>query len=503
MNTTSRSNSDPHGAGPSGGSRSRRRPVLRSRDDRVVAGVAGGIAEYFDIDAVLVRIAIVVLTLSAGTGLLAYLLAWYFLPEAPAQPGFVAPAGKRRRIADPKQLAAFGVLGVGMLMLFDRMGLGIDGGLAWPLALIGVGVAVLWSRGQQHDQDDDHPSSSGPAQPGAGSRGPVTTRDVVASSDLVPTSSFSSTVVVPSTDVAVLDPDALTFDPDTLRSDPDTLTFDSGDATTDSAADTTEMRATPPPYAPPPPVEPLPPAARVSRRQARRDRSTPFSRASGGLLLTAAGVLALAVRAGWLDGQFDRVVAVALIGIGGFLVAGAFLGRPRGFITLGVLMISALSIGAAADLSFKGGVGDRLDAPSTVAGAVAEHRLGLGSLHLDLSRVPLAGQRVTVTPRVSVGALRIEVPEGVKVVVSSHVSAGEIVLFGKRSNGTGFDRSITVPGSSEGAGTLYVNARVGVGQLEVARVGKLITPSSDESLGVVRPRTISLVPSLYRAGGRP
>lgn len=55
---------------------------VRSRTDRVLAGVCGGLAEYLDVDPTLVRVGWVVVTLfSAGIGLLAYLLLWLLAPE--------------------------------------------------------------------------------------------------------------------------------------------------------------------------------------------------------------------------------------------------------------------------------------------------------------------------------------------------------------------------------------------------------------------------------------
>jgi phage shock protein PspC (stress-responsive transcriptional regulator) len=63
------------------------RQIYRSRSDRKLAGVCGGIAEYFRVDATLVRLAAVVLVIiSGGTGLLAYGLAWILMPEGPAAP---------------------------------------------------------------------------------------------------------------------------------------------------------------------------------------------------------------------------------------------------------------------------------------------------------------------------------------------------------------------------------------------------------------------------------
>lgn len=56
--------------------------LLRSRDQRVVAGVAGGIATYFEIDPVIVRLVFVVLGLANGVGVLLYLLLWLIVPNS-------------------------------------------------------------------------------------------------------------------------------------------------------------------------------------------------------------------------------------------------------------------------------------------------------------------------------------------------------------------------------------------------------------------------------------
>mgnify|MGYP001814888454 CR=1 FL=1 len=58
--------------------------LMRS-NDRMVAGVAGGLAEYFDIDPTLVRILFVLLTLfgGGGLGILTYIVLWIIMPEPP------------------------------------------------------------------------------------------------------------------------------------------------------------------------------------------------------------------------------------------------------------------------------------------------------------------------------------------------------------------------------------------------------------------------------------
>ncbi|OOG56939.1 PspC domain-containing protein [Rhodanobacter sp. C03] len=57
--------------------------LYRSRNDRKLAGVCGGIAEYYGWDPTLVRVAWVMLTLLGGSGILIYLIMWLVMPEAP------------------------------------------------------------------------------------------------------------------------------------------------------------------------------------------------------------------------------------------------------------------------------------------------------------------------------------------------------------------------------------------------------------------------------------
>jgi phage shock protein C len=59
------------------------RKLYRSRSNRVLAGVCGGLAEYFSVDVTLVRVAFVVLTVLGGAGPLIYLAMWIVVPSQP------------------------------------------------------------------------------------------------------------------------------------------------------------------------------------------------------------------------------------------------------------------------------------------------------------------------------------------------------------------------------------------------------------------------------------
>ena len=59
--------------------------LMRSSTDKKIAGVCGGLAEYFDLDPTLVRVLWLLLLFFAGTGFLAYVILWLVLPTAPAR----------------------------------------------------------------------------------------------------------------------------------------------------------------------------------------------------------------------------------------------------------------------------------------------------------------------------------------------------------------------------------------------------------------------------------
>ena len=60
--------------------------LQRSRNEKIIGGVCGGLAEYFNVDPVLVRVLFVVVTLMGGAGVLLYLILWAVVPLAPPPP---------------------------------------------------------------------------------------------------------------------------------------------------------------------------------------------------------------------------------------------------------------------------------------------------------------------------------------------------------------------------------------------------------------------------------
>jgi len=122
----------PAGGGP--------RVVRRSRGERVIAGVCGGIGRYLGVDPVLLRIAFIVLALANGLGVIAYVVAWVAIPEErPGQPLAAAPEPRR----ETGRLVLGGSLVVlGLVLLVDRLAPNLDE-LFWPVAVVAVGVAVM------------------------------------------------------------------------------------------------------------------------------------------------------------------------------------------------------------------------------------------------------------------------------------------------------------------------------------------------------------------------
>ncbi|HMR48445.1 MAG TPA: PspC domain-containing protein [Arachnia sp.] len=133
------------------------RPALtRDPARRMIAGVAGGLAEHLGVSVLLVRALFVVLTLVWGLGLGLYAAMWVFVPvrneiEAPglesaSRRGMRPPKdGAGAAPLDPAMLLAGAVLLVGVLWLFV-IGNDFPARVFWPMVIGAVGVAVLWVR---------------------------------------------------------------------------------------------------------------------------------------------------------------------------------------------------------------------------------------------------------------------------------------------------------------------------------------------------------------------
>src|SRR5436190_18670756 len=95
------------------------RRLERSRADRMVAGVCGGLARYFDIHPAVYRVGFVVLTPLGGAGLLIYLTAALVMPQEGHEDSF-ATAALRSRRDRPWPLIGLGLVAVALASLLAR-----------------------------------------------------------------------------------------------------------------------------------------------------------------------------------------------------------------------------------------------------------------------------------------------------------------------------------------------------------------------------------------------
>jgi phage shock protein C len=124
---------------------SRRPRLVRSSDDRVIAGVCGGLAKYLGIDSVLVRIAALLLVFAGGAGIVLYVIGWIAIPDEFAE----APEEARPAAAEEdrtKSAIALGLIfiALGVVFLADAIWPDfLSWRYVWPIALIAIGAVIL------------------------------------------------------------------------------------------------------------------------------------------------------------------------------------------------------------------------------------------------------------------------------------------------------------------------------------------------------------------------
>ncbi|MFC2134871.1 PspC domain-containing protein [Bacteroidota bacterium] len=127
--------------------------LYRSREDKVIAGVCGGVAEYFNTDPIWIRLAAVVLLFIHGIGLILYILAWVLVPENPNQKIGRRTAiektfmdvsnGKKPR--NGSMIIGIILLIVGTMFLMDNL-FHVDAVIMWAVLLIALGVYMIGRR---------------------------------------------------------------------------------------------------------------------------------------------------------------------------------------------------------------------------------------------------------------------------------------------------------------------------------------------------------------------
>ena len=130
--------------------------LYRSRTDSMIAGVCGGLAEYFDIDASLVRVGAVLFTLAWGSGLLAYVILWLIVAQKPLESSVMESEGGQKEAVKADESNELerdkGVLFVGIILTVLGVLLLMNNYLSfawlsfrrlWPLLIIFVGLMII------------------------------------------------------------------------------------------------------------------------------------------------------------------------------------------------------------------------------------------------------------------------------------------------------------------------------------------------------------------------
>lgn len=141
--------------------------LYRSVTDKMIGGVCGGIAEYFDIDPVIVRLVFVLAVIFGGSGILAYIILWIIVPQRPfiitpfnqdkekeksptdSEENKTSSGDFKMSAADVKSknnksvFAGAFLIVLGVIFLLDNFVPAFHFGDFWPLLLIAFGIAII------------------------------------------------------------------------------------------------------------------------------------------------------------------------------------------------------------------------------------------------------------------------------------------------------------------------------------------------------------------------
>jgi phage shock protein C len=134
--------------------------LYRSQTDQMIAGVAAGIAEHFDLDPTLIRLAFVLITLIGGSGVIVYIILWIILPTRPnvsTEPEETIHENLEEikdrahafatRTHTPHSRSLWGLLFIifGLIFLLQNFGLFFHVNLwqFWPIIIIIIGFSIL------------------------------------------------------------------------------------------------------------------------------------------------------------------------------------------------------------------------------------------------------------------------------------------------------------------------------------------------------------------------
>jgi len=123
--------------------------LYRSTKNKVIAGVCGGIAEYFKIDPVIIRILFIALA-TMGAGIFLYIIAIFLIPERPknefyeSEDPFTSSTSSSVDSGRSRLVGGGILVGIGVLLLLKETLHWFNFNVFWPVALIVVGALILF-----------------------------------------------------------------------------------------------------------------------------------------------------------------------------------------------------------------------------------------------------------------------------------------------------------------------------------------------------------------------
>jgi phage shock protein PspC (stress-responsive transcriptional regulator) len=463
----------PPDAGPSQPrAASTRPPLRRSRGDRKLAGVCGGLGDYLGIDPIILRIAVVVLAIFGGTGLVLYVAGWLLIPEegdemSELQRLFDGRSGGRGR---GLSTAAAIVVAIGVLWLVVMIAESIGahwwfgpGPDLWPLVVIGLIVLAVWYSRRSPNANPTGAPPSGPYRPQSADASDPSAQE---GSPMNPGAQWSSTGLAGTAEYpssgfstqafAAQAPTTEGYSPEPYVTRPY--------ETASGAGPWASTATLPPPAGPqPPPLAFIPPPPKPKRQ---RSVLGPLTLSAA---LVAAGVMILLNSSGAWHLRILPFTGVLLAIVGLGLLIGTFVGRSRGLIAAGILLSLVAMVAAAAPGIDSRQAGQVTFAPTTSQQIPAGgYQWAAGDVRLDLSGFGSTGQTVTIHAQLGAGRLRIWLPTHDTVVLNADVNVGDIEVSGiHRSSGIGatYHGVISPPGVA--TGTVLLDVNVGAGHVEV------------------------------------
>jgi hypothetical protein len=216
-----------------------------------------------------------------------------------------------------------------------------------------------------------------------------------------------------------------------------------------------------------PPVPPVPPPPKPPKERSRLGAAT-FS-----MVFVALGVVAALDLSNTMSVGPSAYFFGALVTIAFGLLVGAWFGRARWLIALGLVLSVALGISTAAERWDQvGNVGSDVVWRADSVGEIAtRYENNFGDALLDLGRVDFTGQDRQVTVEVNFGRLEVILPPNVDVTAQVEVGAGEARVFG--DSWSGFNRGGNAVSDlgldGVGGGKLDLTIIVNAGDVEVHR----------------------------------